>query len=78
MRSEYYQFLKKYNIADILSEIEDISYTFKLNILKELIQSFSPEKINMALNNYKIDYINIERIDLFKLKNVLIFYCKKN
>lgn len=76
MREQYYNFIKENKISDILSEIPDISYTVKMNILKEFLKLFSAETINRALNRYKIDYIDNNRVILFRLKNLLHFYCK--
>lgn len=76
MKEAYYQTLQKNKLADILFEVKIIPYSSKNRILKELLNDYSPEQINMALNEYKINYIDLNRVEIFKLKNILKYYCK--
>ena len=77
MRKDYYNLIKEYGLSDILSEIQNISYTKKQIILSSLLETYSPQTLNMALNDYKIKYIDLNRVDVFRLKNTLKYFCKK-
>jgi hypothetical protein len=77
MRNEYYKFLQENNIADILSLISELSYTQKQNLLNLLKEKFDNNSINYALNNYKLHYIDKNRIDLKRIKGILIYFAKQ-
>jgi hypothetical protein len=77
MRSDYYNFIKQESISDILSEIDFLSYTQKQKLIEHLLKSYSVLTINLALNEYKIRYIDSNRVDTKKIKGHLIYYCKQ-
>ncbi len=78
MRSDYYKFIQQHSISDILSEIDILSYSKKQDILEYLVSFFTSETINMALNQYKINYIDAKRIDVKRLHNILLYFCNQN
>jgi hypothetical protein len=77
MRTEYYNLIKEKSISDILSEIDFLSYSYKKNLLELLLKRYNPLTINLALNEYKLRYIDCKRIDTNKLRGQLIYYCKQ-
>lgn len=77
MRDKYFNFIKENKILDILSEIEEMSYSIKLRILEELSKKYNVQEINYALYYYNKRYIKENRIDLIKLKNTLKYLCKE-
>ena len=76
MKSEYYKIIQVNELADILSEITIISYSFKQKILESLLELYSVQTINLALYEYKKNYIDLNRVNVIKLKNTLIYFCK--
>lgn len=77
MRKVYYDYLNQYNLLNYLDCIPEFSYSKKLEILKELKKEFSSKQINKALLIYKNKYIDINRIEILKLKGILKGLCKK-
>jgi len=77
MRDAYYILLQKYHIQDTLGRISTLSYSRKTAILVNLLSDYIPSIINMALNDYEVRYINIHRVDLKIIQNVLKGLCKK-
>jgi len=77
MRSKYIQFILDNKIADILSEIPELSYSQKWAILNELIDCYSTEQINIALYIYKKDYIDLNRVRILLIKNTLKNICER-
>jgi len=71
MRSEYYKFLSDNKLSDMFSHIPELSYSYKLIVLKELIAHYTIEQVNMALNEYELNYIKLNRVDIGKLPNTL-------
>ena len=76
MRDNYYKFLNKTGIINFLDNIEELSYSKKLKILEELNKEFKAEEINKALVMYKKRYIDIGRVNLMSMKNILKGMCK--
>jgi hypothetical protein len=77
MRNNYIQFILDNKIADILSEIPELSYSQKWAILNELIEKYSIEQINIALYVYKKQYIDLNRVKIFLIKNTLKNICER-
>lgn len=77
MRSDYYELIKTHQISDILSEITILPYSSKQRILETLLKKYPVQYINMALNRYLKEYIKIDRVDIFRLKNLLIYFCEE-
>ncbi len=77
MRTEYYKLIKEKSISDILSEVDFLSYSYKKNLLELLLKRYNTLTINLALNEYKLQYIDCKRIDTNKLKGHLVYYCKQ-
>jgi hypothetical protein len=77
MRTEYYNLIKEKSISDILSEIDFLSYSYKKETLEFLLQKYTSDIINQALNKYKINYIDINRVDVRKLRGYLVWLCEQ-
>ena len=77
MRNNYIQFILDNKIADILSEIPELSYSQKWAILNELIDCYSIEQINIALYVYKKDYVDLNRVRILLIKNTLKNICER-
>ena len=75
MRDNYYKFLNKTGIINYLDNIEELSYSKKFIILENLYKEFNVEQINKALVMYKKRYIDIGRVNLLSLKNILKGMC---
>ncbi|HOE39292.1 MAG TPA: hypothetical protein PLY69_06905 [Bacteroidales bacterium] len=78
MRSTYYSILSSNNLVDVLKSIPQLSYTRKVKILQRLLKEFEPKEINLALFDYKEQYIKLNRVNLLRLENTLLFLAKKN
>ena len=78
MKTEYYQLLTKHNLCDTLKEIPGLSYTKKISIIENLLDTFVPKVVNLALVEYRTNYISLNRINILKLKNMLIYFARKN
>ncbi len=77
MKTGYYRLIQDRGINDVLYLIPEIPYSKKINILKELIKNFPVDVINRSLDTYKTEYIDLNRVLIYKLKNVLIYYCRR-
>lgn len=77
MKKLYYDFIKEFNISDILNNIEILSYSQKLKILKNLLTKYSVDNINMSLNDYYLNYIKLNRIDNNRILNTLKGMCER-
>jgi hypothetical protein len=40
MREEYYRMIKKYNLEDKLSWVDDLTYSKRCEILKQLLEKY--------------------------------------
>ena len=78
MRNKYIQFIIDNSIADILSEIYELSYSQKLIILENLLEKYPVEEINIALYIYKKNYIDLNRVRILLIKNTLITIMRNN
>lgn len=77
-KDEYYQLIKEKGINDIFSYIEELPYSKKIQIIKELLNKYKSDTLNMALNDYYINYILIRRVDLSSIVGILKGLCKRN
>lgn len=77
MKSDYYTFITSKGISDTLSYLTDIPYSKKHKILENLYCKFSVDVINNTLREYQTNYINLHRVRLNIVENVLIGLCKK-
>lgn len=78
MRDGYYAFISSKGIQDTLSWVEDISYSKKYELLRDLLEKYSVEQVNRALGNYDLKYIKSHRtVPSYMLKNILIDFCKR-
>ena len=75
MRDNYYKFLNKTGIINYLDNITELSYSKKFIILENLYKEFNVEQINKALVMYKKRYIDIGRVNLLSLRNILKGMC---
>jgi len=78
MRNKYIQFILDNSIADILSEIYELSYSQKSAILENLLEKYPVEEINIALYIYKKNYIDLNRVRISLIKNTLITIMRNN
>lgn len=76
MRKEYFDLLIKNNLPNTLGEIQELAYSKKIKIIEELLNKFELRKVKIALNMYKQNYIDIGRVDLMLIKNILKGLCK--
>jgi len=77
MKEMYYQLIKNIGINDLLN-YTDLSYSKKFEIIMRLHEHFTSEVINMALNEYHINYTGLNRHNNKKTTNILIGLCNKN
>lgn len=77
MREEYYKIIKENNIEDKLSWVDDLTYSKRCEILKQLLERYKVEIINYALRQYEQRYIRLHRIIPYMTKNVLINLCNE-
>ena len=75
MRKEYYAFLEKTRIRDLLSLINEIPYSKKLVIVQNLHEKYTVSVINQAFNDYQQNYMY--RVELRILENVLKGLCNR-
>ncbi len=75
MREEYYYLLQMNGISDIFCNLTDISYSKKIKILNGLLKQYDIKIINIALEIYKKEYINKDRIYYPTLENTLKNIC---
>lgn len=71
MRNEYYKFISENKLNDTFIYIPEIAYSYKLSILVTLKERYTNEQINIALNEYELNYIRKNRVDIKKLYNTL-------
>ncbi len=76
MRKDYFSLIKEKELNDTLSEVDTLPYSSKQRILTDLLKKYPSLIINQALNLYKINYIDSNRVEIFKLKNTIVYYCE--
>lgn len=77
MREQYNNLIREKGISNILSYIEDISYSQKLKILNKLLDLYSIEVINISLEEYYIQYILLNRVDNNRIFNTIKGICER-
>lgn len=77
MRDKYISFIQQHHINDILHYIEDMSYSKKYKMLDNLCKKYSVHIINRALQIYKENYIDIQRVNLYIIENQINYICKQ-
>lgn len=78
MKEEYYDLISSIGINDILKYIEILSYSKKYQIINQLLQKYTINAINHALNKFYLYYIKDKIfIESYRVKNLLIYYCKE-
>lgn len=77
MRNFYYKFLFENHLLNYLDNIQELSYSKKLKILKSLMKTFSSEEVNKGLVKYYSNYILLNRVEILKLEGILKGLCKK-
>ena len=81
-REQYFDLLKKHRLLDTLSLLDQLSYSEKLRIIENILfddkgqKQFSSTEINLALQNYELNYIRVHRVNIRALKNTLYGLCK--
>lgn len=76
MREDYYDFIKRNEIQDTLSWVEDMSFSKKLNVLEEIMTVYSRDVLNRALNKYEEMYVKTHRVIPYMTRNALVSLCK--
>lgn len=71
MRDNYLKYISNNNIPDILSRIPDLKYSKKLEYVKWLFDTYGGMITNLTLLEYEREYIDIKRVNLFIIENVL-------
>lgn len=79
MKEEYYKLLKEKKLSNVLDLISgDIKYSYKYKLLQDLIYKFKDINIiNKSLDTYKLDHIDLNRVQIYRLKSWLIYYCRR-
>ena len=77
MKKAYYSYLNQHSISDILYNISEMSYSEKIKIIKKLLHLYTPSIINLALEDYKTNYIQNNRVNLITIFFILKGICKK-
>ena len=75
IRHQYFSIIKEKNLPNVLGIIPEISYSKKLKILTDLLGRFDEYDVKIALNLYKQNYIDLHRVQILYLKNVLVSLC---
>jgi len=78
MKKDYYKLLIEKNLIDVFRDIPELSFSFKRKILENLLSKYNSYIVNLALLDYEEKYIRQNRVNFNKLKNTLIYLCKKN
>lgn len=76
-KEKYYNFLDEKGISAQLDNIDDLSYSKKLEILMDLAENYESKNINKALNTLYIDYVLLDRVNIYAIKNVLKNICNR-
>lgn len=76
-RTTYMQLLKMHKLPNILGIIDEMPFSRKLRILKKLLLKFSNKEIILGLNEYKRNYIDLDKVNIFSAEGILIGICKK-
>jgi len=75
MKDQYYDLLKHNVIGNGLNNIPELSYSYKIKILKYLLDKFSSNAINYALDKYVEFFVLENRVFIPSLQNTLIRFC---
>ena len=73
----YMQLLKMHKLPNVLGIIDEMPFSRKLRILKKLLLKFSNKEITIGLNEYKRNYIDVDRVNIFSIESILIGICKR-
>ena len=76
-RNIYIQLLKMHKLPNVLGIIDEMPFSRKVRILKKLLLKFSNKEIIIGLNEYKRNYIDVDRVNIFSTEGILIGICKK-
>ena len=74
-RNDYIVLLTLENIPNILGLINELPYSRKLKILEKLLKKYNKNYIIVALEEYKRNYIYLDRVNIFTIENILIGIC---
>ena len=72
----YMQLLKMHKLPNVLGIIDEMPFSRKLKILKKLLLKFSNKEITIGLNEYKRNYIDVDRVNIFTIENILVGICE--
>ena len=73
----YMQLLKMHKLPNVLGIIDEMPFSRKVRILKKLLLKFSNKEIIIGLNEYKRNYIDVDRVNIFSTEGILIGICKR-
>jgi len=72
IKEKYYSLIKEKSLPNVLGEILEVSYSKKISILEELLSRFDESVIKIALGIYKQNHVDINKINITRLKNELV------
>ena len=75
-RNDYNAILYYEKLPNVLGLVEELPYSRKLKIIEKLLRRYKKENIIVALEEYKNRYINIDRVNIFTIENILIGICE--
>ena len=76
-RNDYNAILYYKKLPNVLGLVEELPYSRKLKIIEKLLRRYKKENIIVALEEYKNRYIDIDRVNIFTIENILIGLCEK-
>ena len=76
-RNDYNAILYYEKLPNVLGLVEELPYSRKLKIIEKLLRRYKKENIIVALEEYKNRYIDIDRVNIFTIENILIGLCEK-
>jgi len=77
MKEDYLNYIKQEKLINVLDDLNFISFSKKLEILKNLKKDFSSDVINNSLRDFFNFYIVYDRDQAYNIEKVLKGLCKK-
>lgn len=76
MKEMYYDIIMENRLPDVFSRIPDFPYSRKYELIALLLEKHKRDIVESALYDYSSCYINKNKVNLFKIKNELLYFCK--
>ncbi|MCP4650337.1 MAG: hypothetical protein GY853_09710 [PVC group bacterium] len=77
MKNRYYNIISEEKLPEVFVEITELSYTKKIEIILELLTKYDSTVVSNSLQEYKREYIDLKRVNIGRIKNQLMYLCKK-